>query len=126
MDWTQVRSTGEQCHPGIIIAILLILSVTVQPVIAGQTVENPSSIKLPEPRTDNGTSVEQALRLVDQRMGKADVRRRTPAPGRGPARPNPAGACAAVRSRPTPTVGKPACTELASVSSSPAHLQSST
>jgi len=63
MDKTQVKSTREQCHPGIIIAILLILSVTVQPVIAGQTMENPSSIKLPEPHTDAGTSVEQALRL---------------------------------------------------------------
>jgi SagB-type dehydrogenase family enzyme len=39
------------------------MSITVQPVIAGQTMENPSSIKLPEPRTDAGTSVEQALRL---------------------------------------------------------------
>ena len=63
MDKTQVKSTREQCHPGIIIAILLILSVTVQPVIAGQTMGNPSSIKLPEPQTDAGTSVEQALRL---------------------------------------------------------------
>ena len=63
MDKTQVKSTREQCHPGIIITILLILSVTVQPVIAGQTMENPSSIKLPEPHTDAGTSVEQALRL---------------------------------------------------------------
>ena len=63
MDKTQVKSTREQCHPGIIIAILLILSVTVQPVIAGQTMENPSSINLPEPHTDAGTSVEQALRL---------------------------------------------------------------
>lgn len=63
MDKTQVKSTREQCHPGIIIAILLILSVTVQPVIAGQTMGNPSSIKLPEPHTDAGTSVEQALRL---------------------------------------------------------------
>jgi len=63
MDRTQVKSTREQCHPGIIIAILLILSVTVQPVIAGQTMGNPSSINLPEPRTDAGTSVEQALRL---------------------------------------------------------------
>ena len=63
MDKTQVKSTREQCHPGIIIAILLILSVTVQPVIAGQTMGNPSSINLPEPRTDAGTSVEQALRL---------------------------------------------------------------
>ena len=63
MDKTQVKSTREQCHPGIIIAILLILSVTVQPVIAGQTMVNPSSIKLPEPHTDAGTSVEQALRL---------------------------------------------------------------
>jgi len=63
MDKTQVKSTREQCHPGIIIAILLILSVTVQPVIAGQTMGNPSSINLPEPHTDAGTSVEQALRL---------------------------------------------------------------
>ena len=63
MDRTQVKSTREQCHPGIIIAILLILSVTVQPVIAGQTMGNPSSINLPEPHTDAGTSVEQALRL---------------------------------------------------------------
>jgi len=63
MDKTQVKSTREQCHPGIIIAILLILSVTVQPVIAGQIMGNPPSIKLPEPHTDAGTSVEQALRL---------------------------------------------------------------
>ncbi|MGB5299765.1 MAG: SagB/ThcOx family dehydrogenase [Thiogranum sp.] len=63
MDKTQVKSAREQCHPGIIIAILLILSVTVQPVIAGQTMGNPSSINLPEPHTDAGTSVEQALRL---------------------------------------------------------------
>ena len=63
MDKTQVKSTREKCHPGIIIAFLLILSVTVQPVIAGQTMGNPSSINLPEPHTDAGTSVEQALRL---------------------------------------------------------------
>ena len=63
MDRTQVKSTREQCHPGIIIGILLILSVAVQPVIAGQTMGNPSSINLPEPHTDAGTSVEQALRL---------------------------------------------------------------
>ena len=60
---TQVISTGAPCHPGILVVILLMLSVTVQPVIAGQTMETLSSIKLPEPRTDHGTSVEQALRL---------------------------------------------------------------
>ncbi|MGB5261011.1 MAG: hypothetical protein WBO34_10890 [Gammaproteobacteria bacterium] len=59
----QVKSTIEQCHPGILIAILLILPVTVQPAIAGQKMETLSSIKLPEPRTDHGTSVKRALRL---------------------------------------------------------------
>ena len=49
-------------RPGIIIAILLILPVTVQPAVAGKNMGNPLSIELPEPRTDGGTSVEQALR----------------------------------------------------------------
>jgi SagB-type dehydrogenase family enzyme len=60
---TRVKSTGEPCNPGIVTAILLILSVVVQPAIAGQTMESLSSINLPEPRTEHGTSVEQALRL---------------------------------------------------------------
>ncbi len=63
MNRTQVKSTAGQCQPGVITTILLILSVTFQPVMAGQNMGNPSSIKLPEPRTDGGTSVEQALRL---------------------------------------------------------------
>lgn len=48
---------------GIIIAFLLTLAITVQTVIAGQTMVNPSSIKLPEPITGNGASLEQALSL---------------------------------------------------------------
>lgn len=56
-------STGEQCHSGIIIAILLTLAVTVQTVIAGQNMGKPLSIKLPEPRASEGTSVEQVLRI---------------------------------------------------------------
>ena len=59
---TQVISTGKQCHAGMVIAILLTLAVTVQTAIAGQNMGNPLSIKLPEPRTGDGTSVEQALR----------------------------------------------------------------
>lgn len=62
MDRTQVKSTDQQCHPGIIIAIPLILFITFQAASAGQNMGKPSSVKLPEPRTDAGTSVEQALR----------------------------------------------------------------
>jgi SagB-type dehydrogenase family enzyme len=59
----QVISTGKQYHAGIVIATLLALAITVQTVIAGQNMGNPSSIKLPEPRTGDGTSVEQVLRI---------------------------------------------------------------
>jgi SagB-type dehydrogenase family enzyme len=48
---------------GIPIALLLTLAITVQTVIAGQAMVNPSSIKLPEPLTDSGASFEQVLSL---------------------------------------------------------------
>jgi len=58
----QMILTGKQYHAGMVIAILLTLAITVHTAIAGQNMRNPLSIKLPEPRTDDGTSVEQALR----------------------------------------------------------------
>jgi SagB-type dehydrogenase family enzyme len=56
------REIAGRCA-GIIIAFLSTLAITVQTVSAGQTMVNPSSIKLPEPRTGNGASLEQVLSL---------------------------------------------------------------
>ena len=61
MNTTAVPSRGKKTRAVIFSAVFLIMSVAGQPLIAGQNMETPYSIKLPVPRTDAGMPVERAL-----------------------------------------------------------------
>ena len=63
MNRVQRQSTHKRVLSDMLIRLFLMLSAGIQPLNAGQTMETSSSVKLPQPRTDSGVAVEQALHL---------------------------------------------------------------